>query len=113
MRCKLGSLRSLLPGKLSDIYGRKACLLVAYVLFTAGTTGAGLGQSLGEVIAWRAVQGAGGAGMVSMVSIIITDLVPLHEVATMRSYVNVLQTIGRSCGGVIGGLLTQKLGWRW
>ena len=68
---------------------------------------------MGEVIASRAVQGAGGAGMVSMVSIIITDLVPLHEVAVIRSYVNILQTTGRSCGGVIGGVLTQTLGWRW
>ena len=67
---------------------------------------------MGQVIASRAVQGAGGAGMISMVSIIITDLVPLHEVASLRSYVNILQTTGRSCGGVIGGLLTEALGWR-
>ena len=59
------------------------------------------------------VQGAGSAGMTSMVSIIITDMVPLHEVATIRSYVNILQTSGRTCGGVIGGALTYSLGWRW
>ena len=102
-----------LYGKLSDIYGRKSCLQAAYVLFAIGTAGAGLAQSMGQVIASRAVQGAGGAGMVSMVSIIITDLVPVHEVASLRSYVNILQTTGRSCGGFIGGLLTQTLGWRW
>ncbi|KAK3112975.1 hypothetical protein LTR53_010185 [Teratosphaeriaceae sp. CCFEE 6253] len=102
-----------LYGKLSDVYGRKSLLLVAYVLFAFGTLGAGLGRPMGEVVAARAVQGAGGAGMVSMVSIVITDLVPVHEIATLRSYVNVLQTTGRSCGGVIGGLLTQTLGWRW
>ena len=102
-----------LYGKLSDIYGRKSCLQISYVLFTAGTAGSGLGRSIGEVIAFRAVQGLGAAGMVSMVSIIITDLVPVHEVASLRSYVNVLQTTGRSCGGVIGGFLTQTLGWRW
>ena len=101
-----------LYGKMSDIYGRKACLQAAYVLFVVGTTVSGLGQSMGQVIAGRAIQGAGGAGMVSMVSIIITDLVPLKEVATMFSYVNILQTTGRSCGGFLGGLLTQTLGWR-
>ena len=67
---------------------------------------------MGQVIAGRAIQGAGGAGMVSLVSIIITDLVPLNEVATLWSYVNILQTTGRSCGGFLGGLLTQTLGWR-
>ena len=102
-----------LYGKLSDIYGRKACLQTSYFLFTLGTAGTGLGQTMGQVIAARALQGCGAAGMTSMVSIIVTDLVPLHEVATLRSYINVLQTTGRSCGGVIGGALTQALGWRW
>ena len=97
---------------MSDIYGRKACLQTAYTLFVVGTTVSGLGQSMGQVIAGRAIQGAGGAGMVSLVSIIITDLVPLNEVATLWSYVNILQTTGRSCGGFLGGLLTQTLGWR-
>ena len=102
-----------LYGKLSDIYGRKSCLQVSYVFFTVGTAGCGLAWSMGAVIAFRAIQGAGGAGMVSMVSIIITDLVPMHEVAGLRSYVNILQTVGRSSGGVFGGLLTQSIGWRW
>jgi MFS family permease len=101
-----------LYGKLSDIYGRKACLITSYILFAIGTLGIGLGRSLVEVIMWRGVQGAGGAGMVSMVSIIITDIVPIEEVARLRSYVNVVSTIGRGAGGVLGGLLTQALGWR-
>jgi nitrate/nitrite transporter NarK len=101
-----------LYGKLSDIYGRKRCLQAAYVLFAAGTAGCGLGRSMGQLIAARAVQGAGGAGMVCMVSILLTDLVPLHEVAVYRSYVNIVQTIGRSCGGAVGGFLAGSIGWR-
>ncbi|CAK1363584.1 unnamed protein product [Cercospora beticola] len=102
-----------LYGKLSDIYGRKHCLQAAYILFALGTTITGLGQTMTQVIGGRVVQGAGSAGITSLVSIIITDMVPLHEVATIRSYVNILQTSGRSCGGVIGGALTYSLGWRW
>lgn len=102
-----------LYGKLSDIYGRKPVLLVAYAMFAIGNLGAGLGRSLGEVIAWRAVQGIGGAGMGSLVAIIIVDIVPMYDVASTRSYVNIMQTSGRTCGGVIGGWLTQTLGWRW
>ena len=100
-------------GRFSDIYGRKPVLLVAYAMFALGNLGAGLGRSLGEVIAWRAVQGIGGAGMGSLVAIIIVDIVPMHDVASTRSYVNIMQTSGRTCGGVIGGWLTQTLGWRW
>lgn len=102
-----------LYGKLSDIFGRKACLQAANVLFAVGTLGCALGTTMLQVIASRAIQGTGGAGMVCMVSILLTDLVPLHEVAAYRSYVNIVQTVGRSCGGAIGGLLTQTMGWRW
>ncbi|KIW00575.1 hypothetical protein, variant [Verruconis gallopava] len=102
-----------LYGKLSDIYGRKTCLQISYMLFALGTACTGLGQSMRQVIAARAVQGAGGAGMVCMVSILLTDLVPLNEVALYRSYVNIAQTVGRSCGGAVGGYIVETLGWRW
>ncbi|PSN71462.1 putative major facilitator superfamily transporter [Corynespora cassiicola Philippines] len=100
-------------GKLSDIYGRKRCLQTAYILFGIGTAGSGLGLTMSQVIIARAIQGAGGAGMVCMVSILLTDLVPIHEVAAYRSYVNIVQTVGRSCGGAFGGLLASTIGWRW
>ena len=102
-----------LYGKLSDIYGRKPLLLTAYAIFALGNLGAGLGQSLFQVISWRAVQGVGGAGMASLVAIIIADIVPTDQVATFRGYVNISQIVGRSCGGVVGGWLTQLVGWRW
>jgi hypothetical protein len=41
------------------------------------------------------------------------DLVPMIEVATWRSYVNLLATMGRSIGGPLGGLLADTVGWRW
>ncbi len=51
--------------------------------------------------------------MVCIVSIILTDLVPLNQVATFRGYVNVVQTTGRASGAAIGGILAQIVGWRW
>lgn len=42
----------------------------------------------------------------------LADLVPLHDVATYRSYVNIAQTVGRSSGGAIGGYISQLWGWR-
>jgi MFS family permease len=54
----------------------------------------------------------GGAGVGSLVSLIILDLVPLREVARLRSFVNIAATLGRSSGGPIGGALTDAIGWR-
>ncbi|KAI4732135.1 MFS general substrate transporter [Aureobasidium sp. EXF-10728] len=117
-------------GRLSQIFGRKPILQMSYLLFLVGTAVAGLARNMVQMIIGRVIQGAGSAGMVSMVSILLTgmflcgrdavclliqrlDLVPLHEVASYRSYVNVFSTVGRSCGGLIGGYLTQTIGWRW
>jgi MFS family permease len=66
-----------------------------------------------QIILGRAVSGAGASGMTTLVSILITDLVPLREVASWRSYVNVVATTGRSIGGPLGGSLADTVGWRW
>ncbi|KAF4974866.1 hypothetical protein FZEAL_8283 [Fusarium zealandicum] len=100
-----------LYGKLSDIFGRKVMLQTSYVFFSAGSIVCGIGTSMWQIIVGRVIQGLGGAGMVSLVSILIT--VPLRDVATYRSYINIVQTAGRSSGGVIGGFLAQTIGWRW
>ncbi|KAG4413482.1 hypothetical protein IFR04_013383 [Cadophora malorum] len=102
-----------ITGKLSDIYGRKSVLLVSYVLFAVGSVICGIGQTMWQVIAGRVIAGLGAAGMTVIVSILITDLVPLIQVASWRSYVNVVATIGRSIGGPLGGFLADTVGWRW
>ncbi|KAJ4287750.1 hypothetical protein N0V90_012454 [Kalmusia sp. IMI 367209] len=61
-------------GKMSDIYGRKKLLLVAYVLFAVGCTIVGVGQSMTHLILGRVISGLGASGMTALVSILITDL---------------------------------------
>ncbi|KAE8154678.1 major facilitator superfamily domain-containing protein [Aspergillus avenaceus] len=100
-------------GRLSDIYGRKILLLVAYVLFGLGCVVSGVGRDLWTVIAGRAVSGIGGAGIMTLGSVIITDVVPRREVAAWRAYINIAMTLGRSAGGPVGGWLTDAIGWRW
>lgn len=66
------------------------------------------------VIFGRAISGMGGAGIMTISSIIITDIVPKREVATWRAYVNIAMTLGRrSLGGPLGGWLSDTIGWRW
>lgn len=102
-----------LYGKLSDIYGRKALLLLAYALFGFGCLLVGIGGSMPELIAGRIISGLGSSGMTTLVSILIVDLVPLRDVATWRSWVNIVATTGRSIGGPLGGWLADSVGWRW
>ena len=102
-----------LYGKLSDIYGRKSLLLLAYVLFALGNFLVGIGGSMSELIIGRVITGLGASGMTALVSILITDLVPLRDVATWRSWVNIVATTGRSIGGPLGGWLADSVGWRW
>ncbi|OKL61422.1 hypothetical protein UA08_03147 [Talaromyces atroroseus] len=100
-------------GKLSDIYGRKPLLLVSYLLLALGCVICGLGPIMPVVILGRIISGMGGAGIVAMSAIIITDIVPKRDVATWRAYVNISMTLGRSAGGPMGGWLTDTIGWRW
>ncbi|MCJ1380110.1 hypothetical protein MMC17_003213 [Xylographa soralifera] len=100
-------------GKLSDIYGRKSMLMFAYSFFGFGCALCGAGSTIWQVVLGRAVAGIGGAGMTSLVSILIADKVPLREVAVWRGYVNVASTVGRSAGGPFGGYLADTIGWRW
>ncbi|KAK2679492.1 hypothetical protein RAB80_004673 [Fusarium oxysporum f. sp. vasinfectum] len=68
-----------LYGKLSDIFGRKPCLLFAYIVFSLGCLGCGLAQGMAQLCAARAVAGIGGGGMNSVVAILLSDLVPLKD----------------------------------
>ncbi|KAH7310578.1 major facilitator superfamily domain-containing protein [Stachybotrys elegans] len=102
-----------LYGKLSDIFGRKSALVFAYSVFLVGCGLCGIGRQYWQVIAGRAISGIGGAGMSGLVSVVIADMLPIRQVATWRSYVNVIATLGRSSGGPVGGWLVDTFGWRW
>ncbi|KAK4038051.1 major facilitator superfamily domain-containing protein [Parachaetomium inaequale] len=108
-----GAATQTLYGKLSDIYGRKRLVIIAYVIFVVGCAIVGMGQTMWQVILGRVISGAGASGMAALVSILITDLLPLREVAQWRAYVNLVATLGRSIGGPLGGWLVDVIGWRW
>jgi hypothetical protein len=61
-----------LYGKLSDIFGRKPCLLFGYLVFGLGCLFCGLAQNMGQLIAARAFSGIGGGGMTTVVSILLS-----------------------------------------
>ncbi|KAF1974368.1 MFS general substrate transporter [Bimuria novae-zelandiae CBS 107.79] len=102
-----------LYGKLSDIFGRKSCLLLAYIVFGIGSTFCGLARNMGGLIAARAFAGVGGAGMSTITSILMSDVVSLRDRGTWQGYINIIYAAGSAAGAPIGGLLADSIGWRW
>lgn len=102
-----------LYGKLSDVFGRKPCLLFAYISFGVGSLGCGVTRSMAGLIAARAVQGIGGGGMLIVVTVLLSDLIPLRERGTYQGYLNLIGAVGSTTGGPIGGLCVQTIGWQW
>ena len=102
-----------LYGKLSDIFGRKAALLFAYVVFGLGCLFCGLARNMNELIAARAFAGIGGGGMTTVVSILLSDIIPLRERGTWQGYINIIYSSGAGIGAPLGGVLADTIGWRW
>ncbi|CAI0647165.1 unnamed protein product [Colletotrichum noveboracense] len=108
-----GAATQTLYGKLSDIYGRRALLMVAYLLFAVGCAVVGVGGTMWQVVVGRVVSGSGGSSLNVLGLLLITDLVPLRDVAAWQAGLNLAATVGRSLGGPLGGWLADTIGWRW
>ncbi|KAB8337191.1 hypothetical protein FH972_021494 [Carpinus fangiana] len=102
-----------LYGKLSDIFSRKACLLFAYAVFGLGCLFCGLARNIDELILARALAGIGGGGMTTVVSILLSDAIPLKERGTWQGFINIIYASGAGAGAPLGGLLADSIGWRW
>ncbi|KAJ7473365.1 member of the major facilitator superfamily [Mycena latifolia] len=102
-----------LYGKMSDIFGRKPCLLFAYTVFALGCLSCGLAKTLPQLILARGLAGIGGGGMSTVVSIIMSDIVPLRSRGTWQGVMNIIYASGSATGAPLGGFLADSIGWRW
>ncbi|KAF8313421.1 MFS general substrate transporter [Clavulina sp. PMI_390] len=102
-----------LYGRLADILGRKAALLIALTLFGLGTLLCGLANSMNALIAARAIAGMGGGGIMTVSSVLMTDLVSLQQRGLLQGLANVIAGLAAGLGGPLGGFINDSLGWRW
>ena len=100
-------------GRISDTIGRKWLYLVSLFGFGLATVGCALAPTIEAFIASRAVAGLAGGCVLSMGSIMVNDMVPISIRGVFQSYINIAFGAGCASGAAFGGVLCDKLGWRW
>jgi EmrB/QacA subfamily drug resistance transporter len=102
-----------LYGKLGDLYGRKLILQVAIVLFLIGSALCGIAQNMPELIAFRALQGLGGGGLMVTTTATVADLVPPRDRGRYQGIFGAVFGVSTVIGPLIGGFFVDHLSWRW
>jgi EmrB/QacA subfamily drug resistance transporter len=100
-------------GKMADLYDRKMLIQLGIVIFVAGSISAGFATSSAWLISCRGIQGIGIGGLVGLVQVILSDLVSPRERGRYMGYIGAVYGVGTVAGPLIGGGLTDSLGWRW
>ncbi|GAA1629644.1 hypothetical protein GCM10009744_17060 [Kribbella alba] len=100
-------------GKISDLYGRRPLFIAAIVTFLAGSVLSAMSQNIEELIGFRAIQGLGAGGLMSLAFATIGDVIPPRERGKYMGYFGAVFGLSSVAGPLLGGLLTDGPGWRW
>ncbi len=102
-----------ISGWMADRFGSRNVFRVAIAVFTIGSLACGMANSLGGLVAARALQGIGGAMMVPVGRIILLRTVPKAELVDALAWLTIPALIGPLVGPPVGGFITDTIGWRW
>jgi EmrB/QacA subfamily drug resistance transporter len=102
-----------LYGKLGDLYGRKLVLQTAIVIFLTGSVLCGVAQNMIELIAFRALQGLGGGGLLVVTLAVVGDIIPPRQRGRYQGYFGGVFGVSTIVGPLLGGFFVDNLSWRW
>src|SRR4051812_15976159 len=100
-------------GKLGDRHGRRPLLTAALSLFLIASAACGLAQTLGQLIAARAVQGLAAGGLMALAMASVGDLVDPRERPRWQGRIAAAFAVAAVAGPLAGGLLVDHASWRW
>lgn len=100
-------------GKISDIFGRKPVLIGAVGIFWIGSLLCAISNSMGMLIAARAIQGIGGGGTIVLPNICVSDLFSMRKRGLYFGLFGGVWAIASAIGPVLGGVFTSQVSWRW
>ncbi|WP_308196248.1 MDR family MFS transporter [Frigoribacterium faeni] len=100
-------------GKFSDLTNRKVLLQVALVLFVLASVAAGFSQNTATLITFRVFQGLGAGGLTALVQVVMSDIISPRERGRYMGYLGAVMSVGTIGGPLLGGVLTDSIGWRW
>jgi EmrB/QacA subfamily drug resistance transporter len=100
-------------GRLGDLFGRKWIYISGFLLFMLASLLCGAAQSTGQLIAFRALQGIGGAMIMANGRALVTVNVPASERGKALGLTSMAFHVGYIAGPTLGGFIIDSLGWRW